>query len=304
MNPKGGTEILKDKLLDSLDPSYLENVNLITTSCSFDLIQKDKINVLWQHLGPKQSATQYMADRMFADSIDHFVYVSHWQYNQFRNIFNTPDHKATIIKNAIDPIDYIPRNNKKIKLIYTSVPWRGLVVLLKAIDILNEKRDDFELYVYSSTKIYGSEFENQVKDQYHDLFEKCKNTKNVIYKGYASNEIIRQELVDTDILTYPCIEEETSCLSAMEALMAGCHVLTTNYGALPETCGDFATFVEIDSSGYNLIRKYAQKLDNLIDEALNGSLQEFKKTQVDYYRKYYSWENRIEEWKNFFNKIK
>lgn len=303
MNPKGGTEILRDKLIESINPIYLENVNLITTRCSFDLIQKDKINVLWQHLGPKQAATQYMADRMFVDYIDYFVYVSHWQFNQFRNSFGTPDHKATIIKNAIEPIDYIPRNNKKVKLMYTSVPWRGLVILLKAIDILNEKRDDFELHVYSSTKIYGNDFEKQNQNGFDELFEKCKNTKNVIYKGYAPNDVIRQELINTDILTYPCIEEETSCLCAMEALMAGCHVLTTNYGALPETCGDFATYVEIDTSGYNLIKKYAEKLNYLIDRAIDGSLYDFKKLQVDYYRKFYSWDKRLQEWKDFFNKI-
>ena len=136
MKPLGGTELLKEKLISLLEPNTLDNINLITTTCSFDLLSKDKINVLWQHLGPKQPAVQYMADRMFVDSVDHFVYVSHWQYNQFRNAFNIPDHKSTVIKNAIDPIDYVPRNNKKVKLMYTTVPWRGLVILLKCIDIL------------------------------------------------------------------------------------------------------------------------------------------------------------------------
>jgi glycosyltransferase involved in cell wall biosynthesis len=299
MKPLGGTELLKEKLVSLLEPNILNNINLIATTCSFDLLDKNKINVLWQHLGPKQQAVQYMGDRMFVDSVDYFVYVSHWQYNQFRNVFNIPDHKSLVIKNAIDPIEYISRNNKKVKLMYTTVPWRGLVILLKVIDILNQERDDFELHVYSSTKIYGDEFEKQAQGQFDELFEKCKNTKNVVYKGYASNETIRQELINTDILTYPCIEEETSCLSVIEAMMAGCHVLTTNYGALPETCADFATLVEIDSSGYNLINKYAKQLNNLIDKAKDGTLQEYKTNQVDYYKKFYTWESRIKQWKNF-----
>jgi glycosyltransferase involved in cell wall biosynthesis len=304
MKPLGGTELLKNKLISLLEPNLLDKINLITTTCSFDLLSKDKINVLWQHLGPKQPAVQYMGDRMFVDSVDYFVYVSHWQYNQYRNYFNIPDWKSTVIKNAIDPIEFIPRKNDKIKLMYTSVPWRGLNILIRVIDILNAERDDFELHVYSSTDIYGDDFKKETNGQFDELFERCKDTKNVLFKGYASNDIIRQELTTADILTYPCIEEETSCLSVMEALMAGCHVLTTNYGGLPETCSEFATYVEIDSSGYNLINKYAKELNVLIDKAKSGSLGNNKQLQCDFYKQYYSWDTRITQWQSFLNKLR
>lgn len=133
----------------------------------------------------------------------------------------------------------------KIKLLYTSTPWRGLAVLIKAIEILNKTRNDFEVDIYSSTKIYGSAFEeNERIDLMHYLIN--VNTPNVNYLGYADNNAIRAAVQKAHVYTYPSIFEETSCLAVIEAMSAGCHVVTTNYGALPETCGEFATMIEFD----------------------------------------------------------
>jgi glycosyltransferase involved in cell wall biosynthesis len=234
-----------------------------------------------------------MKDRKFVDSIDYFVYVSAWQYNKFREHFKIPEYKSFVIKNATQPFEIIPKPSltlpvvpqNKIKLLYTSTPWRGLAVLIKAIDILNKTRDDFEVDIYSSTKIYGSQFEENEKGKFDILFDKCKNTKNVNYLGYASNDQIRKALRTSHIYAYPSIFEETSCLAVIEAMSAGCHVVTTNYGALPETCGEFATMIEFDSSGQNLIDRYADTLNSVIDNYKNDLYKEDLEMQIKYYNK-------------------
>jgi glycosyltransferase involved in cell wall biosynthesis len=302
MTPKGGTEILKEQLIAQLEPNSIDGINLIGSICHPQLIQKDKTNVVWQHLSYDQPNVQYMRDRKFVDSVDYFIYVSHWQYNKFREHFQIPEYKSFIIKNATPKFE-VPIRNKagRIKLLYTSTPWRGLAILIKAIDILNKTRDDFELDIYSSTRIYGDAFEESEKGKFDALFEKCKATTNVNFRGYGLNEQIRQALKDTHIYVYPSIFEETSCLSVIEAMSAGCHVVTTNYGALPETCGEFATMIEFDSSVSNLIERYADTLNSVLDNYKNNLYKEDLELQTKYYEKYYSWNTRIEEWKNFLN---
>ena len=302
MTPKGGTEILKEQLIAQLEPGSIDGINLIGSICHPQLIQKDKTNVVWQHLSYDQPNVQYMRDRKFVDSVDYFIYVSHWQYNKFREHFQIPEYKSFIIKNATPKFE-VPIRNKagRIKLLYTSTPWRGLAILIKAIDILNKTRDDFELDIYSSTRIYGDAFEESEKGKFDALFEKCKATANVNFIGYGLNEQIRQALKDTHIYVYPSIFEETSCLSVIEAMSAGCHVVTTNYGALPETCGEFATMIEFDSSVSNLIERYADTLNSVLDNYKNNLYKEDLELQTKYYEKYYSWNTRIEEWKNFLN---
>jgi glycosyltransferase involved in cell wall biosynthesis len=312
MNPRGGTEILKEQLIAQLEPGSVDGINLMGSICHPSLVEKDKTNILWQHLSYDQPNVQYMKDRKFVDSIDYFVYVSAWQYNKFREYFKIPEYKSFVIKNATQPFEIIPKPSlalpvipqNKIKLLYTSTPWRGLAVLIKAIDILNKTRDDFEVDIYSSTKIYGSQFEENEKGKFDVLFDKCKNTKNVNYLGYANNDEIRKALTTSHIYAYPSIFEETSCLAIIEAMSAGCHVVTTNYGALPETCGEFATMIEFDSSGQNLIERYADTLNSVIDNYKNDLYKDDLEMQTKYYNKYYSWNTRITEWNNFLNYVR
>jgi len=312
MTPKGGTEILKEQLIAQLEPGSIDGVNLIGSICHPQLIQKDKTNVVWQHLSYDQPNVQYMRDRKFVDSVDYFVYVSHWQYNKFREHFQIPEYKSFIIKNATPAFEVKPKTDvtlpvvpqNKVKLLYSSTPWRGLAILIKAIDILNKTRDDFELDIYSSTRIYGSQFEESEKGKFDALFDKCKGTDNVNFRGYGLNSQIRDALEDTHIYVYPSIFEETSCLAVIEAMSAGCHVVTTNYGALPETCGEFATMIEFDSSVQNLVERYAQTLNSVIDNYKNNLYKDDLEMQTKYYNKYYSWNTRIQEWKNFLNYVR
>jgi len=309
MNPKGGTEILKEQLIAQLPEQSIDGINLIGSICHPSLVKEDKINILWQHLNYDQPNVKLMQDRKFVDSIDYFIYVSHWQYNRFREVYKIPEYKSFVIKNATHAFEPVKKESlmitsDKIKLLYTSTPWRGLIILLKAIEILNKTRDDFEVDIYSSTKIYGSTFDENEKDKFTDLFDKCKNTKNVNYHGYTFNGEIRRAVEKAHIYAYPSIFEETSCLAVIEAMAAGCHVVTTNYGALPETCGEFATMIEFDSSGQNLIERYAETLNSVIDNYKNNLYKDDLEMQIKYYNKNYSWETRIQEWINFLNYVR
>ena len=96
------------------------------------------------------------------------------------------------------------------------------------------KDPNITLDVYSSAKVYGSEFsENNDKD--FIAYEQAKELPNVNYIGYKPHEYIKEVLPNYDMFVYPSIFEET-CVSALEALASGIHVITNNFGALYETC--------------------------------------------------------------------
>jgi len=300
MIPRGGTELLFANFQKYVNPEWVNVFHLILSICDYGQINPDKINVLWQHLMLDQYNTTNMRERDFVDQIQYFVYVSDWQKQQFENYFDTPYSENIVIKNAIDPIAFIEKPKDKIRLIYTSTPNRGLSVLLDSFELLN--RDDVELHVYSSNIIYGKGYRSLPNNEDQILFHRCKSMKNVVYKGFALNNAIRQAVQKAHILAYPSTYEETSCLAAIEAGAAGCKIVTTNLGALPETCNGHATLVDYKYGDdlKELSRRYADTLNNEI----NNYTQNGKLEQSAWFNDYYSWENRAREWNYFTNTLK
>ena len=300
MAPLGGSELQWNALFSKLPAELLKNKNIIKSICDPKTLVKDKINILWEQLSYDQPNVQALRDRKYVDDLDWIIFNSHWSYNQFRLRFKIPEYKTRVLQNFIHPFPHpLKKDNSKIKLIYTSTPWRGLAILMRTVEMLNEKRKDFEVDIYSSTLLYGSEFYKVHEKKYQSLFDKCKEIPNINYKGYANNEEVRQALMKSHILAYPCIFEETSCLAAIEAMAAGCKVVTTNYGALPETCGRFARYICFEPNAQRLIDSYTEvlneEMDNIFTEKTRNSLQ----LQANHYNTEWSIETRLKEWEAF-----
>jgi len=298
---KGGTELLHENLVHKLGKNDLQGINLIISHLSQELLKSDQINILWNHHNTDQPPIQAYQNKELLKKIQYFVYVSNWQYEKYRYHFNISENRSLVIKNAIQPIELKEKPNK-IRLIYTSTPWRGLDVLLDAFTLLG--RDDVELDVYSSTIIYGTWFHEQNEKDFKALFQRAESMKNVNYHGYVSNEEIRDALSRSHVFAYPCTWEETSCLTAIEAGMAGLNLVTTNLGALYETINSWGRLVGYDSNKVNLTRKFAFALNRAIDEYWTKETQERLQEQHIYYKKFYSWDSRISEWRNFLSQIK
>lgn len=303
MKPAGGSELAYQALLSNLGGQWPGDINFMLSTCDPAAIDPTKINVLWQQLNWNEENVALMADKDFVDSVDHFVYVSHWCYDKFRNKFNIPHHhKAHVIKNAVYPFANVQKpRTEKLKLIYTSTPWRGLDVLLDAFELLG--RDDIELDVFSSTTIYGDFFHNSYGDQFTWIYDRAKAMPNVNYMGYASNAGVRRAVSRAHIFAYPSMFEETSCISAIEAGMAGCHLVTSDYGALYETLGQWSTFVPYNSDRKQMAIEYARVLNNEIDQYWADENQARLKSQVEYFNRFWTWEYRMKEWRELIGRI-
>lgn len=274
--------------------------NLIVSRCLEELVDLDKKNIIWQHLNYNEPLTQGMLNKFFVRSIDAFVYVSHWQYEKFRYVFGCPTENVYIIKNAIEPIEFVERpKGEKIRLIYTSAPFRGLSVLLDAFEILN--RDDVELDIYSSTIVYGSDYDKEYGGQYEGLFDRARSMPNVNYLGYASNAEVVRALQRAHIFAYPSVFEETCCLALIEAGAAGCSIVSHDLGAIYETVAEFGNLLPVRVDERLMAKSFARALD----EAINSysSNVDSLKFQSDYFNKYYSWERSITQWHKVLSEL-
>ena len=303
MSPLGGTELQYQLLYKYVDNSLLDNF-LITTSVPEKIpLSKDKINILWQQNSYDQpNLINWFSNKDNHNKYDFYVFNSHWCFEKFRMRFKIPEHKSTVIKNAIEPFPtkkFI--RGDKIKLIYHSTPWRGLNVILGAMQLL--KNDNITLDVYSSCKIYGNEFMEANDAQYKSLYAQAAELKNVSYKGWHPNDYICKHITDYQIFPYSNNWEETSCIAAIEALGAGMHMITTNNGALFETCSEWPVYVQYDTNFQNMSKCFAYSIDSVVDYLHLDKCQEQLQMQQDFYKKFYSWNKRKIEWTTFLEGV-
>jgi len=300
MKPLGGTELQYKFLQDNVDKSLLDHFQICLSVPGKVPLAANKINILWQKNSWDQPPLQsFFKDKSRHKEYDYYVFNSHWNYENFRKRFDIPQERCTVIKNGIPDIKQRNADQKKdkIKLIYHPTPWRGLSVLLGAMQLV--KNPNIELDVYSSTKVYGSEFEKQNDDQYKALYDQAKILPNVNYIGYKSNEYILDNLHTYDAFVYPNIWEETFCISALEALACGLAVVTTDNGALYETCSEFPVYVPMDNNYNNLATQFAAVIDGLPEQMNTTGFQYHLKFQQKFFNHFYHWKNIAGQWTSF-----
>ena len=300
MKPIGGTELQYNQLYKYVDNKLLSNFQITTSVPEKETLSKDKINILWvQNSYDQPNVAPWMKDKSNHDKYDWYIFNSHWCVEKYRMMFQLPHHKCTVIKNAIDRFAgrAVYQKGQPVKILFTSTPWRGLNVLLGAMQLI--KNPLITCDVYSSTKIYGSSFDDANRNMYEPLFEQARQLENVNYMGFASNETILKSMYNYHIFAYPNIWEETSCIAAIEALAHGLHGIVTNYGALFETCSEWPTYIQYQRNYKELAKLFAHGIEGVVNVLHTPGMQELLTSQQMFYKKFYSWENRKHEWTNF-----
>ena len=300
MKPLGGTELQYALLHKYVDKKLLNNFQITTSVPEKIPLAKDKINILWEQNSYDQPNIQpWMKDPSNHSKYDWYVFNSHWCAEKYRMFFKLPADKCTVIKNAIEhfPERKVYKKGDPIKLIFHPTPWRGLNVMLGAMQLIKNK--NVTLDVYSSTEVYGTSFKKANDKIYQPLYKQAKKLPNVNYIGYKPNEQIVKNITQYQIFAYPNIWEETSCISAIEAMSAGLHMVTTNYGALYETCSEWPVYVQYSDNYKRLAEAFAYAIDSLTSFLHEEGCQNHLQSQANFYKKFYDWQARKEDWTNF-----
>ena len=295
--PLGGTELMVEGLKQRLGKG-LDAINLCINSYQEADLDSRPL-VVWVHLDVDQTPTQWLDDKEKVRRVAWFVFVSDWQKARFIERFKLRPEICVVLRNATDVSGSNRRWNpgKPLRIAYTTVPYRGLSVLLDAWDLLRPV--DSELHIWSSIKLYGPRFNDEA---YRELYDRALSLPGIIYHGIVPNSDLRAALRSIDILAYPSIVPETSFISAIEAMAAGCRVICPSLGALPETTGQFARLYPFPSDPVDHAKLFAEILADEIRNPWGGNV-ELAEQQQNYARRTYDWSVRIAEWQAFIKGI-
>ena len=234
-NSKGGTEMMRKRVLDNVDFDLLSNT-AIHFSRPREIPNDVKLNILYCHDLAEDPENNILKDGGW-ETFDHFVFVSQWQRDQYITYYGLPYSKCTVIPNAVEKEFSAPENMShegKVRFIYHTTPHRGLELLYPIFDELSKHHKNIHLDVYSSFAIYGWA---QRDDPYVGLFTEIHNHPNMTYHGSVPNSDIISALEQADVFLYPNIWKETSCIALIEAIKCGVLCIHPNYGALTEVSG-------------------------------------------------------------------
>jgi len=258
-----------------------------------------KKSVLVVHTLPDDPSVQHLKDHGWR-KYTKLVFVSHWQQEQFYLFFGIPYSDGTVLYDGIEPIELHSKpdpSKDKLTLIYNLPPERGLDYLYVAFNQLCNEFDNLSLKVFC-------DFDAKDKS-YKELRGLVNNHPNIIYSKRVSNDKIRNELQKAHIFAYPCVWQETSCISMIEALSAGCYCIHPALGALKETSLGITHMYSFQDERQKHIDSFYVELKRAIllhNHSFDyiKSNTETTKTIADYK---YDWTAKKDQWNKLFEQM-
>ena len=163
--------------------------------------------------------------------------ISEWHKRQFCSVFPSLENKTSVISYGIETDIFPEKKVEEFTFIYPSFPNRGLVPLLQMFPKIVERYPQAKLHVFCDTKQeWVQKFHKPAMDQVDALL--AEQTENVINHGWVKGEVLREYWSKAHVWFYPCIFEETCCLTSYEAAASKTLIVSNHLAALKESVGD------------------------------------------------------------------
>jgi glycosyltransferase involved in cell wall biosynthesis len=216
-----------------------------------------KVKLFWTGDSWDQPQTVGLGDPRVVARCNALLTVSQWQADELSRRSGFPRERCWVIRNGVH-LPYFegsePRARRR--LLYSSTPYRGLEFLPAIFREIKSRVPDTELHIFSDFKVYegAGGYPPEVIARYQQLRVLLSQMQGCFFHGNVLQSQLAREFMKSSLLCYPNTFEETSCITALEAQAAGCPIVTTNLGALPETVGDTGILIDppVNSANYRV----------------------------------------------------
>ena len=231
-----------------------------------------KLRFLWTGDSPLQPYTRGLGDKRVADHLTGLLAVSAWHADTLCEASGFPRSKAWVLGNGVEPSLFEGDEHRSRKrLIYSSVPYRGLQLMPDILSRLVEKHPDLEFHSFSGFRVYQDQVSEGDRSEFEGLLARLRQFSQCHLHGNVPQKQLAQEMMRSSILCYPNTFEETSCITALEAQAAGCAIVTSAFGALPGTVGEAGVLIGGEPGTPEYLERFAEALDTLLTD--DGALE-------------------------------
>jgi len=223
-------------------------------------------------------------------TLDGMFLLSDWHVKNFQK--RTKLNNPIICGNGIIPEHFTQNRNmeNKYSFVYTSCYARGLVILLQMWPDIKKKYPTATLDL-----CYGWSLWNQPQHEQKflkDTYEKTKHLDITDHGKVGHHELIKI-LKRSSTWAYPCIFEETFCITALKMQACGVVPVAINIAALEETIMEGYTCKTLDDFS-PLVWEALEEIDNWTPER--------RQIMADKVLQKYSWEKVAQIWSSEFDR--
>ncbi len=271
----------------------------------------DDFSNVWNHKGVmKFIGHEFLrvAGSLVNRTCDRLFVVSKWLSDICVEKLGIDNKRMYVTKNGIH-LPYFDGEEKRdpYRMVYISVPARGLDVLLDIFPQIRQSVPQATLHVYCGFDLGVLKEKDRIKAQ--NIFDKTKQD-GVVLEGTRKHSELARELMRSGLFLYPSHEvpeaaffAETSCIAALEAQAAGCPVIASKRGALPESIKDGETGILVagDPVSEQFKQKFIEETVTLLKdrqrhETMSAAAKRYASTV-------YPWELIALEWTNEFTSM-
>jgi tetratricopeptide (TPR) repeat protein len=284
--------------------SLSDRPDVVVAVRSWDAIGRARfapLQVFWTGDAFDQPFVESLSDAAARSEIDFFMLQSEWQEQTFRKHHGIPGWRivrtalGSAASSAQPPIRPTEPGTRPRRLVYASTPFRGLDVLLDVFPRIRASCPDAELDVFSSMRVYGVS-ERDDRAQHEAIYQKASQP-GVHLVGSLPQLELAKRLADARVLAYPNHYAETFCIAAVEAQAAGCAVVTSALGALPETVGNAGVCIGRFARSREFQREFVEAcLSFLCDD---DRWREVSRAALERSWRLYTWSGIAEQWDRF-----
>jgi glycosyltransferase involved in cell wall biosynthesis len=272
--------------IENFTPSDDRDILIIFRSPNRRIKNAKGLKIWW-------STDQYTVGnfREFAKSVDRIVTISEFHARHFEVTYGVKDTVTIDLpvrtQDYVNGIEKVPN-----RLIYCSVPDRGLSVLAQAYPSIQARVPDVSLTVTSDYRLWGVSYPGN-----EQFIRKFLGMKGVKFMGaIPRREMVREQQL-AQVQSYPCVYDELFCYSVAECEVAGAYPVTTQTGAVATT----NMGRKIEGSPSDSARWVGIFADAVVETLLDPNLQVMQDQVRQKALERFSLEKVLAQWEDMFD---
>lgn len=225
---KDGSPFEQRKIVD-FDPKEHCDVLIVYRSTNHRAIGANADLKVW--FSCDQFATGNFAQ--FRQFVDKVVLISPTHDEYFKKVYGIND--GIVIDLPVRVWEYEGKNIEKVKnrFIFTSVPARGLDIMLEIWPRIKKEIPDATLVITSDYRLWGSGRGNE------HFMARAIGLDGITFLSAVPRPRLVEEQLKAELNVYTCNYEELFCIAIAESQVAGAYTMTPEIGALSTTNMEF-----------------------------------------------------------------